>query len=155
MTEPGRQNSSSFWIMKDKEGKRKPIEQKHVYLFVLWTLTPADNVLSKPLLRKIACVWCVVQKAQQSLPQLWNRSLRTSQREIHGYSSSALLQILGVGLEIKKTVKVFCIPLTELLKASNISVRNKNKFRKDREERRDHNERIKTRERIKIHLKNY
>lgn len=42
--------------MKDKEGKRKPIEQKHVYLLVLCTLTPADHVLSEPVLRKIAWV---------------------------------------------------------------------------------------------------
>lgn len=56
---------------------------------------------------------------------VWKDPRRNS---MHGYCSSVLLQILGIDLEIKNTIKGFCIPSVELQKANTVSLRGKQKF---------------------------
>lgn len=75
VTEPGGRNKQLRLNKEGQKGKRKIAEAKACFLICTLHFDSSRSHPSEPAPRKIACVWSLLQKAQQSLPLLWNRSL--------------------------------------------------------------------------------
>lgn len=75
MTEPWRLNKQLCLNKEGKKREEKVAEAKACFLICALQFDSSRSHPSEPALRKIACVWCVLQRAQQSFPLLRNRSL--------------------------------------------------------------------------------